>query len=72
MEEFSFQNGWSQLRQKDVAECKEKIMVALGLTTRSGLGYRRNGDVGYTPAEQEAVERIFAEYGITEVWGKVQ
>jgi hypothetical protein len=73
MNEFSFQNGWSQVRQKDVTEVREKIMNALGLevTSRASWALHLKGIVEPKVSEARAIENIFAEYGITDIWGKI-
>ena len=67
---FSFKKGWNQLKRDNVKDCRKKIMEALGLTSRPPFYYRLNGKVEPKVTEAEAIERIFAEYGITEVWGE--
>ncbi|MDR1881777.1 MAG: hypothetical protein LBR26_03225 [Prevotella sp.] len=71
MNEFSFQLGWSQVRQRDTQEVREKLMNALGLelTNRASWGQRLKGIVEPKVSEAKAIEAIFAEYGIKEVWG---
>ena len=33
-EQFSFNKGWSQVKNGDVRKCRKKLMEALGITTR--------------------------------------
>ena len=42
---------------------------ALNITTRAAWGKRLKGDVEPKISEARAVESVFAEYGIKEVWG---
>lgn len=67
--DFSFQKGWSQVKNGDLAECRDKLMAALNITTRAAWGKRLKGEVEPKISEVRAVENVFAEYGITEVWG---
>ncbi len=69
MSDFSFQLGFSQVKQRDIKDVKQKIMLALGINTRSSWLMRLNGVVEPKVSEAKAIEEIFAEYGITEVWG---
>lgn len=69
MENFSFNKGLSLIRQGDAPIIKEKIMKALKITTRAAWWQRRNGIVEPKVSEAAAIERIFAEYGVKEVWG---
>lgn len=67
---FSFKKGWNQLKHVDVEDCRKKLMEALSLTSTPPFYQRLNGKVEPKVTEAEAIERIFAEYGITEVWGE--
>lgn len=67
---FSFKKGWNQLKHVDLEQARIKLMDALGLTTTPPFYQRLNGKVEPKVTEAEAIERIFAEYGITEVWGE--
>lgn len=70
--EFSFRLGFSQVKQRDIRDVRRKIMQALGIKTRSSWMMRLNGVVEPKVSEARAIEEIFAEYGITEVWGDEQ
>ena len=67
--EFSFWKGWSQVRLKDQKEVQRKIMEALNMESRMAWCQRRLGNVEPKVSEARAIEEIFAEYGIKEVWG---
>lgn len=69
MEKFSFKKGYSQVRQIDAPVVKERIMNSLGLTTRAAWRQRLLGIVEPKVSEAEAIEKIFKEFGITEIWG---
>ncbi len=69
MEKFSFKKGFDQVQRKDVNEVKRKIMKALNISTRSAWRARLSGEVEPRVSEAESLERIFAEYGITDFWG---
>lgn len=71
MNEFSFHKGWSQVRQGDAAAVRSKLMAALNITTRMAFLDRLNGKVEPKVSEAKAIEEIFAEYGIKQVWGGV-
>lgn len=72
MKRFSFQKGFSQVRQRDVSEVKAKIMRALNIKTRASWKYRLDGTIEPKVSEASAIEAIFAEYGITEIWGEYE
>lgn len=67
--EFSFERGWSQVKNGDAATVREKLMMALNLTTRAAFLNRKRGDVEPKFSEIKAIESIFAAYGIKDVWG---
>lgn len=69
MNEFSFKLGFSQVKRKDSQEVRKQIMEALGLTTRASWYSRLNGDVEPKVSEARAIEEVFGEFGITNVWG---
>ena len=69
MKKFSFKNGYSQVRQIDAPVVRERIMNALGLNSRMAWWQRLNGLVEPRVTEAEAIGSIFAEYGVTDVWG---
>lgn len=61
-ENFSFLKGWSQVKNGDLAECRDKLMAALNITTRAAWGKRLKGEVEPKISEARAVEAVFAEY----------
>ena len=67
---FSFKKGWNQLKHVDVEQVRNKLMDALKLTSTPPFYQRLNGKVEPKVTEAEAIEQIFAEYGITDVWGE--
>ena len=67
---FSFIKGWMQLRQIDTEAVKARIMEALGITTRTSWSNRLNGHIEPKVSEVRAIEAIFADYGITDIWGR--
>jgi hypothetical protein len=69
MNEFSFQKGWSQVKQGEAASVRSKLMSALNITTRMAFLDRLNGKVEPKVTEYAAIEQVFKAYGITEIWG---
>ncbi|MCM1168827.1 MAG: hypothetical protein NC324_02710 [Bacteroides sp.] len=67
---FSFRRGWLQVKNGDMPEVKRRLMAAMGTETRAGWCYRLRGDVEPKVTEARAIEKIFADYGIKDVWGK--
>ena len=68
--QFSFNKGWQQLRQGDVVICRKELMNALNVTTRAAFLQRLKGNVIPNMLEARSVERVFAKYGIKEIWGE--
>jgi hypothetical protein len=69
MKKYSFQKGYGQIAGDLQPEVKSKIMKTLNITTLAGFLRRLYGDVEPKISEAEAIEKIFAKYGVTEVWG---
>ena len=55
------------MRQKDAKKVMEQIKK---ITTNVSWNARLNGKVEPKMSEAKAIEKVFAEYGITEVWGE--
>lgn len=68
-EQFSFNKGWSQVKNGDISECRAKLMAALGINTRMAFLNRLKGEVEPKVSEAKAIEAVFADYGIKAVWG---
>ena len=69
-EQFSFNKGWSQLRQCDISKCRKELMAAFNVTTRAAFLQRLKGNVIPNVLEAHNVETLFAKYGIKDVWGE--
>ena len=69
-EQFSFNKGWSQVRQGDVTDCRKDLMTVLNVTTRAAFLQRLKGNVIPNVLEAHNVETVFAKYGIKDVWGE--
>ena len=66
---FSFSKGWSQVHNGDVPTCRAKLMQALNIKTRAAFLNRLRGEIEPKVSEAKAIEKVFAEFGIKEVWG---
>jgi glycyl-tRNA synthetase (class II) len=71
VEKRAFQKGWMQVPQGLAATVRAKITFALGITTKQAFRDRLNGRVSHSDADIWAIEKIFNEIGITEIWGNV-
>lgn len=69
MSEFSFKKGFGSLIAKDQPEVKERIMKALGISNRQSWHNRLNGLIEPRVSEAQAIEKVFHDYGISEIWG---
>jgi hypothetical protein len=69
--EWAFQKGWFQLRQHDISGARNKLMTELRITTRPAFLDRMNGVIEPKVSEYKAIEEIFGEYGIKDIWGTV-
>jgi hypothetical protein len=66
---YSFKTGWSQVKLGDVAAVRAKLMKTLNINTRMAFLDRLSGKVIPRINEYYAIEKVFAEYGIKNVWG---
>ena len=64
-----FFKGLSLIKVCDVEAVRTEIMYKLNITTRQGYNKRRAGKVRFTVEEANAVEAIFAKYGVPDPWG---
>jgi hypothetical protein len=69
MNKYSFQRGWSQVKQGEAAAVRSKLMSALSLNTRMAFYARLNGKVEPKVSEAQQIEAIFAAHGVKDVWG---
>jgi hypothetical protein len=69
---LSFQRGFGQVRQMDADKVRDEIMSELGLTSRTSWFFRLNGTIEPKVSEAKAIEAIFKNYGITDVWGELE
>ena len=60
-EQFSFNKGWLQLRQADIAACRRELMEAFNVTTRAAFLQRLKGNVIPNVLEAHNVEKVFAK-----------
>lgn len=70
-EQFAFQLGLSQVKNRDIQKVKKELMQKLGLSSRMAFLNRVKGNVEPKVSEAKAIEETFAKYGIKEVWGVV-
>lgn len=69
MNKFSFKKGYGQVQQKDIKTIRPELMKALNINSRVSWAARLGGRVEPKVSEAEAIETVFAKYGITEIWG---
>lgn len=67
---MSFRRGWEQVRPVDMPFAKEKLMAAMSIGNRNSWALCLNGGKPFNDEQAKAVEAVFAEYGVTEVWDK--
>ena len=65
----SFWAGWLQLPIGETKKVRDELMDGLGIASWEGFRKRRAGMVDHSPSEARFIESVFAQYGITEVWG---
>lgn len=70
MEKYSFKKGYEQVQKKDLKLVKSKIMETLGINNRVSWNARLKGEIEPKISEHQAIEKIFNEIGITDIWGE--
>ena len=65
-----FENGMKQLRVCDVAAATADLKAALKVNNRISFYSYRNGTADLRVSQIEAIESVFAKYGIEhDIWG---
>ncbi|MDR1340130.1 MAG: hypothetical protein LBK58_08780 [Prevotellaceae bacterium] len=72
IEKRAFQVGWAAVPQGVSATVRARIIFALGVSTNQAFRDHLNGYVYHSVVDVENIEAIFNEYGITDIWGKVE
>ncbi|MEG1899429.1 MAG: hypothetical protein RR183_07120 [Bacteroidales bacterium] len=70
MNKYSFKKGYNQVPVSKSKEIKKLIMSALNISTTPSWSARLKGDIEPKISEYNAIEKIFREIGITDIWGK--
>ena len=65
-----FNKGYLQLPVGKVKEATAALWRALGINNRNSLHNYKCGKIEPSANQAVAVELVFREYGITEIWGK--
>jgi hypothetical protein len=66
-----FWRGYGQVQQKDAMRVRGKLFKALGISLNSPVHFNHylNGRLEPKASQAQDIEAVFAEYGITDVWG---
>ncbi|MDR2084375.1 MAG: hypothetical protein LBP67_05210 [Bacteroidales bacterium] len=67
--QYSFRKGYGKVPQNLSLEVRMKIQTVLRITSTPQWNRRLNGEVIPNLEEAKNIETVFAEYGITEIWG---
>ena len=70
MNTFSFQKGFNQVPYSKARKLRTDLKEVLKINSRPAWLNRLRGNVEPKVSEAQAIERIFAEYGISEIWGE--
>jgi hypothetical protein len=66
--EFSFEKGYGQVRQRDTEKIKSELIAALNVQPAAWYN-RLRGITEPKISEYRKIEEIFSKYGITDIWG---
>lgn len=67
----SFQPGWEQLTKKQAVKVRTEICEVLEVT-RNGFYKRMRGEVEPKVSEAVAIEKVFKQFGISNIWGRYE
>ena len=70
MNKYSFQKGFNQISIVDARKLRGDLKEVLKINSRPAWLNRLRGNVEPKVSEAEAIEGVFAKYGITEIWGE--
>lgn len=70
MSVYSFQKGFNQVTVQEARKLRNDLKEALKINSRPAWLNRLRGNVEPKVSEAKAIEEVFAEYGITEIWGE--
>jgi hypothetical protein len=67
---YSFKPGTGKVSVNDAGKLNKELSDLLGCKTRQYYNRRRNGIVNIPAQTKEAIEGVFAKYGVTpdEIW----
>ena len=68
-EQFAFVRGMNRVPAMNVVQCKNEICSAMGWNNRTSYYKHLYGEIEPRVSEAQAIEQIFAKYGVTDVWG---
>lgn len=68
-EKFAFVRGLNRVPMMNVVAVKNEICEALGIVNRTTFYKRLYGTIEPKVSEAETINRIFAKYGVKDVWG---
>ena len=66
---YSFMKGWKQLPQGEMKAVRAEICAALGDVSLPTFYARLKGKPEPKISEAKSIEDIFAQRGITDIWG---
>lgn len=70
MAKFAFKKGWDMVPKSKLQEVRTDLMAVLGITSLTSFYSRMKGIPEPTMSEGERIQAVFAEYGITDIWGE--
>lgn len=70
MKSTSFRKGRRQIAQKDSGAFIKAVMKILNITSPQSYYRYERGDAEPKVTQAKALEKLFAKYGVTDIWGK--
>lgn len=70
MAKFAFKKGWDKVPKSKIQDVRNDLMAVLRITSLTAFYSRMKGIPEPTMSEGEDIVAVFAEYGITDIWGE--
>lgn len=68
MKKIGFLKGLGQVKEKDSANVRNELMIAIGVSSRMSLYNYSIGKIEPKVSQATAIEAVFNKYKINDIW----
>ncbi len=65
----SFKRGYNKVPRGIARKVRREIMSVMEINSNSGWFYILNGNSALKQIEKDAIEKVFQDHSITDIWG---